>query len=190
MYCKYCGRLAKSEKSNWIHQSRCKENPERFYQEPWNKGKIGLQTAWNKGKNIAGHPHNLETKKRLSQAAKERGLGGYVPGSGNGKKGWYKGIFCDSSWELAFVIYCLDNGIHVVRNNERRKYVFDGIESVYIPDFVVDGKLVEIKGYKTDRWEAKIKSNPDVTVYYKEEMAPILKYVSETYGDFLSMYEK
>ena len=34
---------------------------------------------------------------------------------GNGKKGYYKGIYCDSTWELAFLVYCFDNNIPIIR---------------------------------------------------------------------------
>ena len=48
--------------------------------------------------------------------------GGLRHGSGRGKKGWYKGYWCDSTWELAWVIYQLDNGKVPVRNKgEKRK---------------------------------------------------------------------
>ena len=29
--------------------------------------------------------------------------------TGKGKKGWYKGFFCSSTYELAYVIFCLDH---------------------------------------------------------------------------------
>ena len=45
---------------------------------------------------------------------------GYHPGAGFGKSGWYRGIWCDSSWQLAFVIYHLDHNLNIVRNKQRR----------------------------------------------------------------------
>jgi hypothetical protein len=36
---------------------------------------------------------------KLSQVALRRGLGGYERGSGRGKKGWYRGHWCDSTYE-------------------------------------------------------------------------------------------
>ena len=51
--------------------------------------------------------------------------GGYRHGAGHGKSGWYKGIHCDSSWELAFLIYHLENGLYIERCKERRKYIID-----------------------------------------------------------------
>lgn len=189
--CKYCDRIGKTYKSNGIHQSRCKDNPYKFSQTPWNKGKTGLQTAWNKGMTgLEGTPHTEETKKRLSEVAKERKLGGYVRGSGRGKKGWYKGFFCDSSWELAYVVYCLDHNIDIKRNTEKRKYVCQGVVKNYIPDFIVEGTLTEVKGYKTEQWLAKMAANPDVRVLYEQDLVPVIEYVKNKYGkDFINLYE-
>lgn len=201
--CDYCPREFKNPGGYATHAPYCKENPNRVARPrspnahakkgfvPWNKGKTGLQTSWKKGKTgLQGHQHRDETKKRLSQVAKDRGLGGYVPGSGRGKKGWYRGVHCDSSWELAFLIYKLDHGSQVIRCTERRSYTFEGKNATYIPDFVVDGKIVEIKGYKTDRWLAKLAANPDINTLYEEDMIPILNYVVDKYGkNFVSLYE-
>src|SRR5260370_38590763 len=48
---------------------------------------------------------------RLSQVALLRGLGGYERGSGRGKKGRYRGRWCDSTYELVFVAYAFDHEI-------------------------------------------------------------------------------
>lgn len=194
--CKFCGREGKSEKSNWIHQARCEKNPARFLQIPWNKDRVGVQVAWNKGllglSTGVGATAEREAARRekIQTHALESGLGGYVKGSGRGKKGWFKGFFCDSSWELAYVIYCLDHHIQIQRNTKKRQYVWEDKVRNYIPDFVVEGKIVEVKGYKTAQWEAKLAANPDVTVLYEQEMKPYLQYVVETYGkDYVSLYE-
>ena len=52
--------------------------------------------------------------------------GGIKQGSvKNYKSGWYKGYWCDSSYELAFLIYCLDHEIKIERNREGFEYVFE-----------------------------------------------------------------
>ena len=131
-----------------------------------------------------------ETKKRLSEVAKERNLGGYVKGSGRGKKGWYKGFFCDSSWELAYVVYCLEHNIDIKRNIEKRQYVWNDKVKNYIPDFIVQGNLIEVKGFKTEQWMAKLEANPDVRVLYEKDLEPILEYVKNKYGkNFTNLYE-
>lgn len=53
---------------------------------------------------MKGHKVSDDVRKRISATMKARKLGGLRVGSGRGKKGWYKGIHCDSSWELAFVV--------------------------------------------------------------------------------------
>lgn len=117
-------------------------------------------------------------------------IGGYRKGSGHGKSGWYKGIYCDSSWELAFVIYHLDNNLQISRCSELRKYIFDNKEHIYIPDFVTDEGIIEIKGYKTKQWEAKENQNPDVKVLYKNDIKFYLEYVVQKYGnDYIKLYD-
>ena len=73
---------------------------------------------------------------------------------------------------------------------EKRKYVWQGVVKNYIPDFVVQGAMVEIKGYKTEQWMAKLAANPDVTVLYEKDLEAVLGYVRDKYGkDFISLYE-
>jgi hypothetical protein len=201
--CKHCSRQFKNAGGLGSHEPYCKLNTYRIQRKrspnagakkgsiPWNKGVRGLYPAWNKGMSgLIGTPHTEETKLRLSKVAKERRLGGYIRGSGRGKKGWYKGFFCDSSWELAYVVYCLEHDILIVRNKEKRQYTWEGETKNYIPDFIVDGVMTEVKGFKTDQWLAKLEANPDVRVLYEKDLRPILKYVKNKYGkDFTSLYE-
>lgn len=123
-----------------------------------------------------GHPVSEEVKKKISARMKLVG-GGYRRGSGVGKSGWYDGIWCDSTWELAFVIWCKNHGKVVARNTERFDYEFNGKKHYYLPDFVVDGELVEIKGRRTidALIETKLKAaNGRVKLMLAGEMAPIL----------------
>jgi hypothetical protein len=201
--CLHCQKTFSNKGGLGGHQPFCKSNPDRVQRTkspnahakkgytPWNKGKEGLQTGWNKGMTgLEGTPHTVETKHRLSVVAKERKLGGYVQGSGRGKKGWYKSFFCDSSWELAYVVYCLEHNIDIKRNTEKRQYIWQGVIKNYIPDFIVQGAITEVKGYKTEQWMAKLAANPDVIVLYEKDLEIILEYVKNKYGkDFISLYE-
>lgn len=126
---------------------------------------------------------SLQCKKEFYESNIKPHLGGKRRGSGRGKKGWYKGIFCDSTWELAFVIYCLDNDISIKRNKEFRTYIYKGKEHKYYPDFIINDKDVyEIKGYSTDQWQAKKAQNPDVIVIGKKEISKYLDYCIKKYG--------
>ena len=98
-------------------------------------------------------PKCLESKKycskdcansELSKNLKGR-CGGYRHNSGRSKSGWYKGIFCGSSYELAYVIYLIDNKIEFKRNNQGFDYIFNGVSKKYYPDFIVNDEYIEIK---------------------------------------------
>ena len=111
---------------------------------------------------------------------------------GNGKKGHYKGIYCDSTWELAFLVYCFDNNIDVKRCDVRYTYIFEGENHIYIPDFITSEGIIEVKGRLDDKAKEKIKRFPEVILYDKEKMKPIIKYVSEKYGEefWKTLYDK
>ena len=116
--------------------------------------------------------------------------GGYREGSGRCKQGWYKGIHCDSSWELAYLVYHLDHNLYIERCKEKRQYVWNNKQHTYYPDFITDDGIIEIKGYSTDQWKSKEEQNPDVKVLYKNEIKPYLDYVTNTYGtDFIKLYD-
>ena len=138
------------------------------------------------------NPHVWTEAEKLKRSiwAKSFGNGGYKPGSGRGKKGRYDGIWCDSSWELAFVIWCKNHNKNIDRCTEKFSYVFQGVKKNYHPDFVVDGLIYEIKGYETDQWKAKISQiEKPITVLGKNEMLPILSFVIDKYGkNFIELY--
>ncbi len=78
----------------------------------------------------------------------------------------------------------------IKRNTEKRKYIWNGVVKNYIPDFIVEGSLTEVKGYKTEQWLAKLEANPDVKVLYEKDLEPVLTYVKRKYGkDFICLYE-
>lgn len=101
-------------------------------------------------------------------------------------KGTYKGIHCDSSWELAYVVYCIEHDIGIRRCDEKRKYIFNNETHIYLPDFVVnDSKIVEIKGSAkySKQWKAKQEQNKDVHTLYEKDMQPYLSYCKDKYGE-------
>lgn len=120
--------------------------------------------------------------------------GGKRSHSGRGKQGRYHGIWCDSSWELAWVIYQEEHQIKFKKYHGYFEYEFEGIQHKYYPDFELeDGTIVEIKGYWSKQWQAKLDQFPKgkkLQILGKNEMVPILKYVKTKYGnDFIQLYE-
>lgn len=145
-----------------------------------------------------GDKHTEATKKRISETMKANGSGGYRIGSGRGKKGWYKGIHCDSSWELAFVLWCELKGRQVKRAKKRFEYTYKKQSRKYLPDFryrTSKGvwKYLEIKGYVSEQWKAKKKAFPHelLLISRKTMEKKILPVVVEAHGkDFIELYER
>lgn len=116
---------------------------------------------------------------------------GYRKGSGICKHGSYKGYYCDSSWELAYIIYNLEHGILFSRNKIGFNYIFNNKIHKYYPDFIIGEKYVEIKGYFTDQVNEKIKQFPlNLEIIDKEKIKPYLEYTINKYGkDFIKLYD-
>lgn len=111
------------------------------------------------------------------------------------KYGTYKNISCDSSWELAYVIYLIDHNISFERNRTNYfEYEFEGTTHLFFPDFIVEDTFIEIKNYKSELTESKLKAIPKnikFKILYKKEIQPYLKYARDTYGkDFYRMYDR
>lgn len=202
--CIYCNKEFKNKGGQGSHVPYCKINPLRIQRKAHGRNNGFKKGCVSSRKGIAmsnetkqkiglankGKTHSAETKLKLSLLAKNQGFGGKTEGGGRGKKGYYKGIWCDSSWELAFLLYCHDNNVFIERNKAALTYIYENKIRKYYPDFIVNGELIEIKGYKTKQWEEKIKANPNVKVLYFKEMKPILKYIKEKYGvNFIELYD-
>mgnify|MGYP000844595330 CR=1 FL=1 len=132
-------------------------------------------------------------KDKISKGVKKIGGGGYRKNSGRGKHGWYKGFWCDSSWELAWVIYNLDHGIKFERNTKGFEYIFEEKIYKYYPDFKIlkDNLYIEIKGWIDEKNKAKISQFKGfLKVLFRNDMKYIFEYVENKYGkQFIKMYE-
>ena len=113
---------------------------------------------------------------------------------GTAKYGTYQGYHCDSSWELAFVMYCLDHDLKIERNTEGFPYTYNGEEHLYFPDFIVNNIYIEIKNYNTDEVETKRQQFPDdktLEIIFKPDIQPYIRYATQTYGkDFTLLYDR
>ena len=208
--CKYCGMIRKNANSLRNHERLCKLNPNHQstpfqYNNPqkvcpWNKGKTkyndiriahigeGYHKSYIEGNIIChqkGKPRTQEERKRISATMKaNKKSGGYRLGSGRGKKGWYNGYYCDSTYELVYVIYNLDHQIKFQRCTRKYPYIYNGVEHNYYPDFeLFNGELVEIKGYCTEQTQEKILAVSDkkITILTKEKLKYAFDYVKKTY---------
>ena len=118
--------------------------------------------------------------------------GGYRKNSGRGKQGWYKGYYCQSSWELAWVIYQLDHQIIFERNTLGFEYELNNERHKFYPDFILEnGDYVEIKGYDNGSINSKISHFPHkLIMVWKNDIKPYVEYVENKYGkNFIELYE-
>jgi len=131
------------------------------------------------------------SKKDINFEFRKKTSGGYREGSGRSKSGWYKGYFCGSSYELAWIIYNIDHSIKFERNNEGFTYLFEGEEHKYYPDFIINDIYYEIKGYKRESDNSKFQYFPHkLKVLFKKDLKEIFKYVIKIYGiNFIELYE-
>ena len=149
-----------------------------------------LDYEHRKRKVCSKHCQNELERVQKIQLCKEQGTNL----CGKGKRGYYKGFYCQSSWELAYVIFQLDHNVAITRNKCRFGYVLDGVERSYFPDFyLIDSDTyVEVKGYydrKTKEKEKQFPIDKKLIVLTEKEMKPILEYVINKYGkDFTRLY--
>lgn len=84
----------------------------------------------------------------------------------------YNGIKLLGSWELKFAVWCDKNNIKWIKNKDQFKYILDGKEHIYFPDFYLldTNEYIEIKGFETDRDTLKWSQFP------KDKKLKILKF--------------
>lgn len=171
-----------------------KEDKERIY----NTMRLTLIDGYKQGTIIpwwiddsVSEKNKERARMKLSECASNRRDKGEIPCKGI--SGWYKGIHCDSSWELAFVIYHIDHGIPIQRCKNKINYMFNNRIKTYNPDFIVNNTdTIEIKGYKDERWPEKQKYCEEYNIIIIDDkgIIPYLKYVINAYGrDFIKLYE-
>lgn len=121
-------------------------------------------------------------------------IGGLRKGAGRGRGGWYKGYYCDSTYELAWVYCQLKKQKDFKRNRKGFPYFFEGKWRKYYPDFYLpaEKKYIEIKGFFSDKTNAKIAYFPHpLIILDKKGMQPFLQEARANYGKNFAeaMYE-
>ena len=139
-----------------------------------------LPTSKNRKKKTCSD--NCLIKYRVKNMPKPKNPGGYRLGSGRSKHGYYKDIYCGSTYELCWVIYSLDHGIKFTRFPS---FLQRGTLKYY-PDFLLsDNKtIIETKGYESvESVDKKTKLAESfgykVKVLRKKDLEPIFDYVTK-----------
>lgn len=195
--CQFCGKEYKNRNALVQHEIRCPDNTNRinctvegfnnFGRKSWNKG-LTAETDERVARYVETCKNTWKTCKRLRDLNHFR-----EGGAKRGKWGIYKGFYCDSGWELAFIIYCLDNEIKVKRNKESFPYVFEGEEHKFFPDFIIDDTFYEIKGRYLQCDYEKISQFPKdkkLIVIDRNNIKPYIDFCTKKYGDYASMYDR
>ena len=153
---------------------------ERYGDENYNNMELNKQTCL-KRYGVDNYSKTAESRKQIKRKYK------------------YDGEYFDSLWELKFYIYALEKGLNIKRDPCNFKYEFDGKEHWYFPDFLVNDRLIEIKGdhffvgekmvnpydrTQDDKFEAKHKCGlkNGVEFWSGEKMKPILEYIDCKYN--------
>lgn len=198
--CKSCYMLSKYGVTTNIARSECREKSKKTIIEKYgsyeNYTKIRIENSKKAVKEKYGVENNFQRQdvkdkihekldyKKMREKTNQTNIERYgTPVTGKITH-IYKGVVFDSSWELAFWIWCEDNGKSIKRNLNP---IFSKSGKKYYPDFVVDGKLYEIKGdflTKQDGYEDKLEAFivNHVEVLMSKEIQPILKYIYKKYG--------
>lgn len=113
-----------------------------------------------------------------------------------GKWGYYQGIYCASSWELAFLIYNKDLGKNIKRCDLTFEYSMNDEDKVYFPDFLMDATIYEVKGRELEdvafKTQAVIDAGYKIELVRRKEINPIIKAIKEKYRvkDVTELYDK
>lgn len=113
----------------------------------------------------------------------------------SGKCGYFKGTWCASSWELAFVAFHDLQGITVERCSISIPYHINKKLKRYFPDFKIGTQLYEIKGRITDDTYIKLKAASDKNIHIillvRNDIIPMIKYVKKSYKikDIIQLYQ-
>lgn len=150
-----------------------------------------FESLKHQNQTFCGHDcFNFDRRNGFKYSKKPCG-GNYSPGCGTGYSGYYKGYWCDSTYELVWIIYNLDHKKNIQRNSKSFPYTFQGNQHNYYPDFVADDTYYEIKGYQTKKDLAKWEQFPHkLIVLFKSDIQYMFDYVDENYTtQYNSLYE-
>jgi len=182
-------------------RERTQEVKDRISKSMRASGKAAKAAARSKGAQIVPRrtksckgckSHIIGTSKQLARKTycthecfvRYGNCGGARHGSGRGDSGYYRDIYCGSTYELAWVIWNLDHNYPVDRFDGK----LEGEGITYVPDFY-DSKtntIIEIKGYYTPLVDKKTKLAESlgytVIVLYKDDLKECFEYVKKKYG--------
>jgi len=181
----YCSRTCANSRS-WSEADKAVKSTAAFKSDKVIKATTIVKSC-KCGDTFETKPYLSKTycSRKCSSKYQRKAPGGYREGSGRSKSGYYRGIYCGSTYELCWVIYSIEHDIKFTR--------FDGVlehNSVkYYPDFLLaDNKtIIETKGYeKQDSVDRKTKVAEhfgyNVKVLRRDDLQYAFDYVTQQYN--------
>lgn len=166
------------------------------------ESKKGIYTIISKVCEICKNNFTVNYKKKLNRTCSKECRSLLYSQTNNrenntyGKFGYYQGIYCASSWELAFLIYNKDLGKDIQRCELTFTYFMDDQQHTYFPDFIMGNIIYEVKGYEKEDVQLKTQAVLDagykIDVIRKKEIMPIIKQLKKKYNvkDITTLYDQ
>lgn len=137
-----------------------------------------------------GKHHTVESKKQMIDTMKQRGM------FGRSSNGLYNNIPFQGTWELKYIIDCIESNIPIKRYDlEPIEYIFEDKILHYFPDFIINEKtIIEIKGNLWDKKKIEAKKNAAEKLFkyclitdvgQTQNPRTFLRLAKEKYGDKL-----
>ena len=170
--CPFCFTTFTNKSGLGNHKIRCPKNPNRQIQTMTDEGKDRSRKAnQEKNQRIWNDPDYRKKHQAAMRRAVEQNPESYTSANrGRTKQIEYDGIKFQGRWELDFYIWAKKEGLDPQRNTQGFAYTWNG-ERTYFPDFYIAclDAYIEIKGYETDRDQAKWHQFPKKLLIIKEQ---------------------
>ncbi len=186
MSCIFCGASFEKEGRVKYHQRYCYSNPNKEIKSHRYKAGFVMPVEEKEKRSSKRSEQNKqpwsEVKKHNHREAMKLAVINNPESYSSGNRGrvkqlMYKGFKLHGRWELIFAEWCDLNRISWEKNTKYFYYNWNG-ERKYFPDFYLKdlGVYIEVKGYKTDRDDAKWKQFPEkLFVIQKQQIEEIKK---------------
>lgn len=158
--CKYCNRETESKISNSNHVRRCPGNPDRVMEKLTDEGRKRISQATIKQNKKQWKDQEFRKKHKASMArAVKENPDSYTKNNvcGRVKILEYNGVKLKGQWELRTAKWLDSKKVKWDTEVHPQTYVWNGSDHKYYPDFYLKeyDVYIEVKGYKTDRDDAK-----------------------------------
>lgn len=179
MNCPHCNKEYNNKSGYSNHVRRCPKNSNRVHEGLTEAGRERIKQA-TKQNNLTkwkDPAFRLKHKEAMRQAVENNPESYTSSNRGRTKQIIFDGIKFQGRWELEFYQYCKASNIQIERSNEWFEYEWHGTRK-YFPDFYLPGNdlYVEVKGYETERDQAKWSAFPKkLRIIKKEDILAIRK---------------